>query len=135
MTDPATDRPAQIIGRNVKARRLALGISARELGERLAPLIGREWPRQAVYLAEHGDRAFTADTLTALAVALETTVTDLMDPRGDVVTLPSGAPVPPSTWAAPAAGVSAAAADVARHAVQAASQELERAAAHLGGAR
>ena len=42
MTDPATDRPAQIIGRNVKARRLALGISARELGERLAPLIGRE---------------------------------------------------------------------------------------------
>ena len=31
--------------------------------------------------------------------------------------------------------VAAAAADVARHAVQAASQELERAAAHLGGAR
>ena len=54
--------PAEVIGRNVKALREAHGMmTAEEFGARIGAILGRPWPRQAVYLLEQGDRRVTAE--------------------------------------------------------------------------
>jgi len=71
-------------------------MSQEELGRRLEPLLGKAWPRQAVWAAERGQRAFTAAELLALATALETTPGLLITPHPWVETVetPGGASVP-----------------------------------------
>ncbi|WP_425568319.1 hypothetical protein [Nonomuraea rubra] len=49
-------------------------MSLTELGEALGRYLDRPWSRQAVHQAERGQRSFTAAELTALALALDTSV-------------------------------------------------------------
>lgn len=82
----------EIVGANIAARREALGWSQAELGERIAPTIGKVWTRQTVSAAEKGGRAFTAGEITALAVTLETGIARLFNANlaDERITLPSG---------------------------------------------
>ncbi|WP_417373440.1 hypothetical protein [Glutamicibacter protophormiae] len=64
----------EIIGRNVRARRQDLGMTAAVLGERLGSAVskdGKPWPRQTVYMMESGDRAMVAAEVAAVAEILE----------------------------------------------------------------
>lgn len=73
--DPAR-RPTTIgavLGQNVAEARTRRGLSQVELGEAVAPYLGRPWPRQTVSLVEQGRRAFTAEEVLALAHVLQTT--------------------------------------------------------------
>jgi transcriptional regulator with XRE-family HTH domain len=64
-------RIEQLIGENVRQAREDAGISQRELGERVALFLGREWFGQAVHAAERGDRRWTAEDIVAVAWAFQ----------------------------------------------------------------
>jgi transcriptional regulator with XRE-family HTH domain len=70
----------QLVGANVRAARIRRQMTQEELGAALEAFLGRSWSRQAVSIAENGDRAFVAEDLLALAGALETPVEDLLLP-------------------------------------------------------
>jgi transcriptional regulator with XRE-family HTH domain len=63
-------RIEEVVGRRMAEHRTELGMSQAELGERLGVLLGRSWPRQSVWAAEKGQRAFTAAELLALVEVL-----------------------------------------------------------------
>jgi transcriptional regulator with XRE-family HTH domain len=85
-------RIEEVIGSRIRDVREINEVTQQELGQRLGPLLGKEWSRQAVSAAEKGDRAFTAVELVAVAQALGTTVPRLMTPPVSVRTieLPGG---------------------------------------------
>jgi transcriptional regulator with XRE-family HTH domain len=62
--------PGKLIGQKIKRAREAEGLTQPELGERLGESLSKSWSRQAVFLAEKGDRSFAAEELYALAIAL-----------------------------------------------------------------
>jgi transcriptional regulator with XRE-family HTH domain len=68
----------EAIGRQIARLREARGMSLSELGEAMGRYLDRPWRRQAVHQAERGRRAFTAAELTALALALDTSVPVLL---------------------------------------------------------
>ncbi len=82
----------EAIGRNID--RLRGDMSQAELGRRLEPYVG-EWSRQAVSAAIKGRRSFTAAELVALAMALGTTIPELMHST-DYVELRDGDQVAPN---------------------------------------
>lgn len=55
-------------------------VSQSEFGRRLGLLLGKDWSRQAVWMAESGNRAFTAAELVAIAHVLNVPVGQLFDP-------------------------------------------------------
>ncbi|WP_102161259.1 helix-turn-helix domain-containing protein [Zhihengliuella halotolerans] len=69
--------PAQVIGRNVKAKRNESKMTAKQLGERLGEIFPKTvkdgspspapWPTSTVYMLEAGDRAMVAAEILALA--------------------------------------------------------------------
>jgi transcriptional regulator with XRE-family HTH domain len=63
--------PGKLIGSKIKRAREADGLSQPELGERLGEILAKPWSRQAVFLAERGERSFGAEELFALAFALD----------------------------------------------------------------
>jgi transcriptional regulator with XRE-family HTH domain len=63
--------PGKLIGQKIKRAREAEGLSQPELGERLGESLSKPWSRQAVFLAEKGERSFPAEELYALAIALD----------------------------------------------------------------
>lgn len=68
-------RVEEAVGARVREVREAKGMTQEQLGELLGMLLGKPWTRQSVYLAEKGQRAFTAAEL--LAIALVGTVSPL----------------------------------------------------------
>ncbi len=76
------------IGQQVARLRTGRGMSLTQLGEAVGRYLGRPWSRQAVHQAERGRRAFTAAELTALALALDTSVPALFITDADQIELP-----------------------------------------------
>jgi transcriptional regulator with XRE-family HTH domain len=78
-------RIQEVVGLKIAEYRAAAGLSQTELGERLSQLLGRSWPRQSVWAAEHGKRDFTAAELAALVEVLRLPgVDELLVPPVDV---------------------------------------------------
>lgn len=69
-----------VIAYNVRARRLQLGISQADLGEKIAGYTGKPWARQTVSTMEQGRRAFVAAEVVALAQILRGRPEDLFAP-------------------------------------------------------
>jgi transcriptional regulator with XRE-family HTH domain len=84
-------RVEEAIGRQIARLRAQRQLSLAELGETLGRYLGRTWSRQAVHQAERGQRSFTAAELTALALALDTSVPALFSAGDDQIELPGRA--------------------------------------------
>jgi transcriptional regulator with XRE-family HTH domain len=67
-------RVEEAIGKQIARFREARQLSLTELGEAMGEYLDKPWSRQAVHQAERGRRAFTAAELTALAMALDTSI-------------------------------------------------------------
>jgi transcriptional regulator with XRE-family HTH domain len=89
-------RVEEVIGRQVARLRAQRQLSLTDLGEALGRYLGRPWSRQAVHQAERGQRSFTAAELTALALALDTSVQVLFRRKAARSSSPAG-PCPPSS--------------------------------------
>jgi transcriptional regulator with XRE-family HTH domain len=81
-------RVEEAIGRQIARLRAQRQLSLADLGEVLGRYLGKPWSRQAVHQAERGQRSFTAAELTALALALDTSVQALFRAEDDQVELP-----------------------------------------------
>ncbi|NBM20339.1 helix-turn-helix domain-containing protein [Streptomyces sp. GC420] len=81
-------RVEEAIGRQIARLRAERELSLAELGEALGGYLDKPWSRQAVHQAERGRRSFTATELTALALALETSVPALFRAEEDRIELP-----------------------------------------------
>jgi transcriptional regulator with XRE-family HTH domain len=84
-------RVEQAIGRQIASLRAHRHLSLADLGEALGRYLGKPWSRQAVHQAERGQRSFTAAELTALALALDTSVQALFRAEDDQIELPGRA--------------------------------------------
>lgn len=71
---------SEMIGRNVRKRREALGWTQTQLGDALEMFLGQSWTKQQIYQAEKGGRVFNASDVTALALALDTVPGNLFNP-------------------------------------------------------
>jgi transcriptional regulator with XRE-family HTH domain len=87
-------RVEEAIGRQVARIRAERRLSLTELGEALGRYLDRPWSRQAVHQAERGRRSFTAVELTALALALDTSIPALFRAEDDRIELPGRAVSP-----------------------------------------
>ena len=81
-------RVEEAIGRQIARLRAQRQLSLADLGETLGRYLGKPWSRQAVHQAERGQRSFTAAELTALALALDTSVQALFRAHDDQIELP-----------------------------------------------
>lgn len=81
-------RVEEAVGRQIARLRTQRGLSLSELGEALGGYLDRPWSRQAVHQAERGRRSFTAAELTALALALDTSVPALFRAEEQRIELP-----------------------------------------------
>ena len=84
-------RVEEAIGRQIARLRAQRQQSLADLGEALGGYLGKPWSRQAVHQAERGQRSFTAAELTALALALDTSVQALFRAEDDPIELPGRA--------------------------------------------
>lgn len=84
-------RVEEAIGRQIARLRAQRQQSLADLGEALGGYLGKPWSRQAVHQAERGQRSFTAAELTALALALDTSVQALFRAENDQIELPGRA--------------------------------------------
>jgi transcriptional regulator with XRE-family HTH domain len=84
-------RVEEAVGRQIARLRAQRGLSLAGLGEALGRYLGKPWSRQAVHQAERGQRSFTAAELTALALALDTSVQALFRADDDQIELPGRA--------------------------------------------
>jgi transcriptional regulator with XRE-family HTH domain len=87
-------RVEEAIGRQVARLRARRQLSLADLGEALGRYLDKPWSRQAVHQAERGQRSFTAAELTALALALDTSVQALFRADNEQIELPGRAIVP-----------------------------------------
>ena len=87
-------RVEEAIGRQVARLRAQRQLSLADLGEALGRYLGKPWSRQAVHQAERGQRSFTAAELTALALALDTSVQALFRAESGQIELPGRAIAP-----------------------------------------
>lgn len=71
---------SDVLAENIRVLRAMRGLSQAELAERMK-FLKNEWSRQTVSQVEGGDRLTSVNELLALAIALETSVPRLMDPR------------------------------------------------------
>ena len=76
------------MGGQLVTRSVAAHGARADLGEALGRYLGKPWSRQAVHQAERGQRSFTAAELTALALALDTSVQALFRAEDDQIELP-----------------------------------------------
>ena len=81
-------RVEEAIGRQVSRLRAQRQLSLTDLGEALGRYLDKPWSRQAVHQAERGQRSFTAAELTALALALDTSVQTLFRADDEPIMLP-----------------------------------------------
>ncbi|MFI7614552.1 helix-turn-helix domain-containing protein [Nonomuraea terrae] len=87
-------RVEEAIGRQIARLRAERRMSLTELGEALGRHLDKPWSRQAVHQAERGQRSFTAAELTALALALDTSIPVLFRAEDARIELPAGAVSP-----------------------------------------
>jgi transcriptional regulator with XRE-family HTH domain len=87
-------RVEEAIGRQIARLRVRQQLSLTDLGEALGRYLDRPWSRQAVHQAERGQRSFSAAELTALALALDTSVQTLFRADNDQIELPRRAVSP-----------------------------------------
>lgn len=87
-------RVEEAIGRQIARLRAQRQLSLADLGEALSDYLGKPWSRQAVHQAERGQRSFTAAELTALALALDTSVPALFRAEDNQIELPGRAVSP-----------------------------------------
>jgi len=83
-------RVEEAIGRQIAGLRAQRQLSLADLGEAVGRYLGKPWSRQAVHQAERGQRSFTAAELTALALALDTSVQALFRAGDDQIELAGG---------------------------------------------
>ena len=76
------------IGNQIGRLRQTRQMSLTQLGEAMGKYLDRPWSRQAVHQAERGQRSFTAAELTALALALDTSVQVLFRAETAQIELP-----------------------------------------------
>ena len=88
MTLRGCDAGQEAIGRQVSRLRARQQLSLTDLGEALGRYLDKPWSRQAVHQAERGQRSFTAAELTALALALDTSVPTLFRADDEPIELP-----------------------------------------------
>jgi transcriptional regulator with XRE-family HTH domain len=81
-------RVEEAIGTQVSRLRARRRLSLTDLGEALGQYLDKPWSRQAVHQAERGQRSFTAAELTALALALDTSVPALFRADDEPIELP-----------------------------------------------
>jgi transcriptional regulator with XRE-family HTH domain len=81
-------RVEEAIGRQISRLRAQRRLSLTDLGETLGQYLDKPWSRQAVHQAERGRRSFTAAELTALALALDTSVPALFRAENEPIALP-----------------------------------------------
>ena len=81
-------RVEEAIGRQISRLRARRQLSLTDLGEALGQYLDKPWSRQAVHQAERGQRSFTAAELTALALALDTSVPTLFRADDESIELP-----------------------------------------------
>jgi transcriptional regulator with XRE-family HTH domain len=81
-------RVEEVIGTQVSRLRARRRLSLTDLGEALGKYLDKPWSRQAVHQAERGQRSFTAAELTALALALDTSVPTLFRADDEPIELP-----------------------------------------------
>jgi transcriptional regulator with XRE-family HTH domain len=84
-------RVEQAIGRQIARLRAQRQLSLADLGQALGSYLGKPWSRQAVHQAESGQRSFAAAELTALALALDTSVQALFRAEDGQIELPGRA--------------------------------------------
>ena len=82
-------RVEEAIGKQIARLRAQRQLSLASLGEAIGCYLGKPWSRQAVHQAERGQRSFTAAELTALALALDTSVQALFRAEDEQIELPS----------------------------------------------
>lgn len=87
-------RVEEAIGRQIARLRAQRQLSLTDLGEALGRYLDKPWSRQAVHQAERGQRSFTAAELTALALALDTSVPTLFRAENEPIELPGRAVSP-----------------------------------------
>ncbi len=97
-------RVEEVVGLRLREERERAGLSQAQLGQYVAPLLGRVWPRQAISHAEAGRRAFTAAELIAFAHVVGCEPGRLLIPPHNVdkVTMPSGESLKRDQLVAPA---------------------------------
>jgi transcriptional regulator with XRE-family HTH domain len=88
MTRGVAVRVEEAIGRQIARLRAQRQLSLADLGQALGRYLDKPWSRQAVHQAERGQRSFTAAELTALALALDTSLQALFRTEDDQVELP-----------------------------------------------
>lgn len=73
---------SDVIADNLRAHRLVHRLNQEALAERMRSLGFEQWTQATVSEVERYSRAVSAEELMALALALEVTPADLMDPQG-----------------------------------------------------
>jgi transcriptional regulator with XRE-family HTH domain len=76
------------IGQQIARLREARQMSLTQLGQAMGRYLDKPWSRQAVHQAERGRRAFTAAELTAVALALDTSIPALFLADTEPIELP-----------------------------------------------
>jgi transcriptional regulator with XRE-family HTH domain len=76
------------IGQQIARLREARQMSLTQLGQAMGRYLDKPWSRQAVHQAERGRRAFTAAELTAVALALDTSIPTLFLADTEPIELP-----------------------------------------------
>jgi transcriptional regulator with XRE-family HTH domain len=70
--DEATAKdPARVMGLRIAQARKDRGIRQEDLGSRLAPYLGKTWPKQAVSQVENGNRKLDPTEFLAFAIVLD----------------------------------------------------------------
>lgn len=90
-------RVEEAVGRQIARLRAQRHLSLTDLGAALGCYLGKPWSRQAVHQAERGQRSLTAAELTALALALDTSVQALFRADDEQIELP-GRPISPEEY-------------------------------------
>jgi transcriptional regulator with XRE-family HTH domain len=87
---------AEVLAKNVRAARARKGFEQEPVAARMRALGFSAWRRQTVAGVEKNGRRLAADEVLGLAIALETSLTSLLEPARDdgPITLPSGAELP-----------------------------------------
>lgn len=75
-------KPSEVLADNVRSHRTLRRQSQGDVAERMRALGQRTWSRQTVSEVERYGRAVTVDELWALALVLDVTPADLLDPVG-----------------------------------------------------
>ena len=81
-------RVEAVIGQQIARLRGVRQMSLTQLGQAMGRYLDKPWSRQAVHQAERGRRAFTAAELTAVALALDTSIPALFLADTEPIELP-----------------------------------------------